>query len=250
MPVQVPAVQRRPPSILDPVGHHHQVGVQQRIPLPGCPLVEPHRQQPLSGHMLVSAVATASAQMSVQIGNRLGHPRMVGVQDRPAGRRIAQAIQDRRALGRPQHHVERRHRVATMRAAEELPSVGVAALEHPPEAHRRCFALQPQRGGAGAVPPAWGLTVAGQIRLVAGGEARGCSRPLDPPRASRCRPPPCRFPPRRRGRQQRTPGALLFSDDSGSSVERTATLHPLWRVACVPIRRQTRYICGGHGGRL
>jgi hypothetical protein len=87
-------------------------------------MVEPHRQQPLSGHMLVSAVATASAQMSVQIGNRLGHPRMVGVQDRPAGRRIAQAIQDRRALGRPQHHVERRHRVATMRAAEELPVSG------------------------------------------------------------------------------------------------------------------------------
>jgi hypothetical protein len=44
-------------------------------------------------------------------------------------------------------------------------------------------------------------------------------------------------------------GALLSSDDFGSSVERTAKLHPLWR-ACVSIGRQTQYIRGGHGGRL
>ena len=37
------------------------------------------------------------------------------------------------------------------------------------------------------------------------------------------------LPPRRRWRQQRTRGALLSSDDYGSSVERTATLHPLWQ---------------------
>jgi hypothetical protein len=32
---------------------------------------------------------------------------------------------------------------------------------------------------------------------------------------------------------QRRPGALLSSDDFGSSVERTAKLHPLWQVQCV-----------------
>jgi hypothetical protein len=44
-----------------------------------------------------------------------------------------------------------------------------------------------------------------------------------------------------------TSGAVLSSDDYGSSVERAATLHPLWRGACVPIRRQAQYICGGLG---
>ena len=56
----------------------------------------------------------------------------MGGQHRPAGRRIAQAVEDRDALGRPQHHVERRHGVAAVRAAEELAGVGVAALEHRP----------------------------------------------------------------------------------------------------------------------
>ena len=73
MPVQVPAVQGRPASVrtLDPVGHH-QMGVQQRITLPGGPVVEPDRQQPLSGHMLDTAVAAAGAQVLVQVGDRLG----------------------------------------------------------------------------------------------------------------------------------------------------------------------------------
>jgi hypothetical protein len=38
-------------------------------------------------------------------------------------------------------------------------------------------------------------------------------------------------------------GALLSSDDFGSSVERAAKLHPLWQ-GFVPIRRQTQYSCG------
>jgi hypothetical protein len=58
-------------------------------------------------------------------------------------------------------------------AAEELPGVGVAALEHPPEARRRCFALQPQGGGAGAVPAAWGLAAARQVLLVVGDQLAG-----------------------------------------------------------------------------
>ena len=53
------------------------------------------------------------------------------------------------------------------------PVVGVAALEHGLEPGHGCFALQPQAAGAGAVPPAWGLTVAGQILLVVGGQLAG-----------------------------------------------------------------------------
>jgi hypothetical protein len=60
-----------------------------------------------------------------------------------------------------------------MRAAQELAAVGMAALEHLPKARRRCFALQPKAAGAGAVPPAWGLTVARQILLVVGGQLTG-----------------------------------------------------------------------------
>jgi len=37
------------------------MGMQQRIALSRCPVVEPDRQQPLSGHVLVSAVAAAGA---------------------------------------------------------------------------------------------------------------------------------------------------------------------------------------------
>jgi hypothetical protein len=42
-----------------------------------------------------------------------------------------------------------------------------------------------------------------------------------------------RSPPRLRWRQQRTRGALLSWDDFGSSVERTAKLHPLWQALCM-----------------
>jgi hypothetical protein len=37
------------------------------------------------------------------------------------------------------------------------------------------------------------------------------------------------LPPAFVGASERTRGALLSSDDYGSSVERTATLHALWR---------------------
>jgi hypothetical protein len=47
---------------------------------------------------------------------------------------------------------------------------GLAALEHGLEPRRRCFALQPEGAGAGAVPAAWGLTVTGQVLLVVGGQ--------------------------------------------------------------------------------
>ena len=174
MPVQVPAVQRCPASVrpLDPVGDD-QVGVQQRIAFSGRPVVEPDRQQPLSGHVLDTAVAAAGPQVLVQVADRLGQPGVMGGQHGSAGGRVAEAVEDRDALGRPQYHVEGGHGVAAMRAAEQLAGRGVAALEHGLEPGHRCFALQPEAAGAGAVPPAWGLTVAGQVLLVVGGQLAG-----------------------------------------------------------------------------
>ena len=60
-----------------------------------------------------------------------------------------------------------------MRAAKQLASGRVAALEHGLESGHRCFALQAERGSAGAVPPARRLAVARQIRLVVGGQLTG-----------------------------------------------------------------------------
>jgi hypothetical protein len=115
-------------------------------------------------------VAAAGPEVLVQVGGGLGHAGVMGGQHRPAGGRVAQAVQDRNALGRAQDHVEGGDGVAAVGAAEELAGVGVAALEHAPEPRRRCFALQPEAGGAGAIPPAWRLAVAGQVLLVVGGQ--------------------------------------------------------------------------------
>ena len=57
-------------------------------------MVEADRQQPLSGHVLVAAVATTSPQVSVQVDDRLPDTSVVGGQHRPAGRRLAQAVED------------------------------------------------------------------------------------------------------------------------------------------------------------
>ena len=132
-------------------------------------MVEPDRQQPLSVHVLDTAVTSAGPQVSVQVGNRLADTSMVGRQHCSSGDRVAQPVEDRDALGRPQHQVEGRYGIAAVGAAQELAGRRVATLEHGLEPGRRCFALQPQGGGAGAVPPSWGLTVAGQVRLVVGG---------------------------------------------------------------------------------
>jgi hypothetical protein len=67
-------------------------------------------------------------------------------------------------------------------------------------------------GGTGAVPPAWTLTVAGQIRFVVGGQLAGVVR-LTAHRQLRDvghHPP---LPSRHRWRQQRTLGALLSSEN-------------------------------------
>jgi hypothetical protein len=144
------------------------MGVQQRIAFSGRPVVEPDRQHSLSGHMLDTAMAAAGAQVSVQVADRLGQSGVMGRQHGSSGGRVSQAVEERDALGRAQDHVERRHRIPTMRAAEELASGRVAAFEHPLEPGRRCFALQPECCGAGAVPPARGLPVARQIVFVVG----------------------------------------------------------------------------------
>jgi hypothetical protein len=111
--------------------------------------------------------------MLVQISDRLIQPSVMPLEDRPAGGRVTQAVEDREALGRPQDHIKGGHGVAAMGTAEQLPSRGVAALKHGLEPGHRCFAIQPQTAGAGAIPPAWVLAVAGQIRFVVGGQLTG-----------------------------------------------------------------------------
>jgi hypothetical protein len=146
------------------------MGVQQRVTLPGCPVIEPDGQHPPTVDMLDTAMAAAGPKMSVQVGDRLPDTSVMRGQHRPAGHRITERVEDGHALGRAQHDVKGGHGVAAVGAAEELAGVGVAALEHLLEPRRRCFAVQAERCGGGAVPPAWGLAVAGQIRFVVGGQ--------------------------------------------------------------------------------
>jgi hypothetical protein len=93
IPIQVPAVHGCPAAVrtLDPIGDD-QMGVQQRIALPGRPMVEPHRQHPLAGHVLDTAMATAGPKVLVQVANRLGQPDMMGSQHGPPSDRAAQAV--------------------------------------------------------------------------------------------------------------------------------------------------------------
>jgi hypothetical protein len=97
--------------------------------------------------------------------------------------------------------------------AHQLPGVGVTALEHTLEAGRRCFALQPKAAGAGAVPAARGLAVAGQILFVVGGQF--ASVILLPPhrKLGDVGHHPAASLPAFVGARERTPGALLSSDE-------------------------------------
>jgi hypothetical protein len=136
-------------------------------------VVEADRQQPLSGHVLDTAMSATGPQVSVEVGDRLGQASMMRRQHRPAGHRVAQAIEDRDALGGAQHHVKARHGVAAVGAAQQLTGGGVAAFEHGLEPGDRCFAMQAEGRGAGAVPAAWTLTVAGQVLFVVSGQLTG-----------------------------------------------------------------------------
>jgi hypothetical protein len=118
---------------------------------PPAPLVRTR-----AGHHRVRA----EPQVLVQVADRLGQPGMMGGQHRPSGRWVAQAVEDRDALGRPQHHVKGGHSIPAMGTAQQLPRRGVPALKHGLELGHGCFAPRPKAHGAGAVPPAWGLTVA------------------------------------------------------------------------------------------
>jgi hypothetical protein len=125
--------------------------------------------------VLHAGVAAAGADVVVQVGDRLPDAGMVGGQDGPADLRVAQAVEDRHALGGAQDHVEPGHRALAVRSAEELARVGVAALEHPPEPATDASPCSPR-----AVAP-WhrgrtsglGTPVAGQVLLVVGGEFAG-----------------------------------------------------------------------------
>jgi hypothetical protein len=149
------------------------MGVQQRITLAGGPVVEADRQHPLSGHVLDTAMSATGAQVLVQVGDRLGQPSMMRREYCLSGSWITEAVEDGDALGWPQDHVEGGDGVAAVGAAQQVPGRGAAAFEHGLEPGRRCFALQPEGGRAGAVPAAWGLPVAGQILLVVGGQLAG-----------------------------------------------------------------------------
>ena len=186
------------------------MGVQLRVTFAAGAVVEADRQQPLSGHVLVSTVATARPKMGVQVGDRLSYAGMVGRQDRLANGRIAQPVEDRHTLRRAQDHIKGGHRVVAVGPAEELPGCGVAALEHGLEPGHRCFALQPEVGGAGAVPAARTLAVAGQVLFVVGGQLAGVV--LLPPHRELgdVGHHPAAPSPRLSWRQQRTRGALLL----------------------------------------
>jgi hypothetical protein len=86
-------------------------------------------------------MSPAGPQVLVQVADRLADAGVMGAQDGPSGGWVAQAVENRDALGRPQHQVEAGYGVAAMRAAKEFAGVGVAALKHPLEPGPRCFAF-------------------------------------------------------------------------------------------------------------
>ena len=51
-------------------------------------MVKADRQQPLSGHMLDTTMATTRPKVPVQVADRLGQPSMMRGQHRPPGRGI------------------------------------------------------------------------------------------------------------------------------------------------------------------
>jgi hypothetical protein len=55
--------------------------VQQRIAFSGCPVVKPDRQHSPTGQMLDTAMAATGAQMLVQVGDLLGQPGMMRLED-------------------------------------------------------------------------------------------------------------------------------------------------------------------------
>jgi hypothetical protein len=112
--------------------------------------------------------------------------------------------------------------------------------------HRR-FAPQPKGGGAGAIPAAWGLTVAGQYAWwsVASSRVEYASRPAESLAMSATTLP---LPPRRRWRQQRSRGALLLGRLRVEG-EREAQGQVLWRVRVKVAGEGAAQLDGGHRQR-
>jgi hypothetical protein len=192
-------------------------------------MIKADRQNPSSGHVLDTTMAAAGPQVLVQVADRLADTDVMRRQDRLAGGRVTEAVEDRDALGRPQDHIKAGHSIPAMGTAQQFPSRRVAALEHGLEAGHGCFALQPKGAGAGAVPPAWGLTVARQILLVVGGQLAGVVR-LPPHRefGDVSHHPP--FPPACVGASD-APVVHCSSDDYGSRAERAGAGQVLWARA-------------------
>jgi hypothetical protein len=196
MPIQIPSIQGRPTSIrpLDPVGHH-QMGMQQRIALSGRPVVEPDRQQPLSGHVLDTAMATASAQVSVQVPDRLGPRRCGGLQAPPARSpdRRARRESTRSWSAAATHQRRARHcGHAGGPAAPRSSGRGPRTWPGTPPAMLRpaAPAIRRRRRTTGLG------THRGQTDTPRGRRpAHGCNTPPVPPTAWRCRPPLGCLPP-------------------------------------------------------
>jgi hypothetical protein len=129
--------------------------MQQRIAGAAGAVVEADRQQPVAVHVLVAAMAAAGADVLLQIAERLFGRLVVRVQHLGGDLGVSQAVQQRHTLGRPQHQIERRHPMLAMRPSQQLPSVGVAAVEHPHERLGAGDALLAERGRAAAEPSAW-----------------------------------------------------------------------------------------------
>jgi hypothetical protein len=171
VPVQVATIQRRPATIrpLHPVRHDH-MGMQQRIARPRGAVVEPDRQQPVAVHVFVAAMPAARADVVLQVRQRLRGRLVVGLQHVTGDLGVSEAVQQRHALGRPQHQIECRNAMFAVGAAKELAGVGVAAVEHPHERLGGRDAALAERLGAAAEPAAWWLSVAGQVLFAVFGD--------------------------------------------------------------------------------
>jgi hypothetical protein len=53
------------------------MGVQQRIALPGGPVIKADGQHPLAGHVLDTAMSAAGPQVLVQVRDCFGQPRVM-----------------------------------------------------------------------------------------------------------------------------------------------------------------------------
>ena len=109
------------------------MGVRQWIALTRSAMIEPDHQQAPAAHLLVPAMAAARAHLRVQIGDRSGHAFVVSAHHGPALGITTERVQHADVLDRPQHQIPARYGVLAVGTAQQLPGLGVAALEDPSE---------------------------------------------------------------------------------------------------------------------